>query len=185
MGAWGCARHHFWALHNFGAAACWHCCHGVLWLGAVQKENGRLIPQVKPGWKAEVPTPGPGPLKMHWKWQRPSSSQDARAMTDSHQKHTNSFVFIHSTSEQISVMLIVFLKHRSRPWGCSSEQNTSLWWSERGLTIYKWLQNCQMEVLWEQCWENKIIKQDMKIKNGRKKMLIEHLDQLLNSVSSL
>lgn len=36
-----------------------------------------------------------------------------------------------------------------------------------------------------QCWENKIIKQDMKIKNGRKKMLSEDPDQLLNSVSSL
>jgi len=36
-----------------------------------------------------------------------------------------------------------------------------------------------------QCWENKIIKQDMKIKNGRKKMLFEDLDQLLNSLSSL
>lgn len=97
--------------------------------------------------KSEVPTPGPGPLKMPWKWQRPSSSQDARAVTASPQKHTNSFVFIHSTSEQISVILMVLLRHRSRPWGCNSGQNTrSLRWSERGLTIYKRLPNCQMEV---------------------------------------
>ena len=97
--------------------------------------------------RQRVPTPGPGPLKMPWKWQRPSSSQDARAVTASPQKHTNSFVFIHSTSEQISVILMVLLRHRSRPWGCNSGQNTrSLWWSERGLTIYKWLPNCQMEV---------------------------------------
>lgn len=151
MGAWGCARHHFWALHDFGAASCWHCCHGVLWVGAVQKENGRHTLQGKPGWKAKCPPQG----QVLWRCTGNDTGQVPPRMQEQWlTAPRNTQILLYLFIQPLSKYLLCSwcsegtdLRPFLRPWGCNSEQNTSsLRWSERGLTIYKWLQNCQMEV---------------------------------------
>ena len=166
MGAWECARHHFWALRDFKAASCWHCDHGLLQVGAVQKKNGRHTPNLSLG-EAELPTTGPGPLKMQWKGQRPSSSQDARAVTDSSPKAHRPFCIY-----SFNLSADICYAH-----GVSKTQIQALemqQWTKHKKPLMEWgeTDNIQMNTKLSdgsKFYENKIIKQDMRIKNGRKR----------------